>query len=128
MAMGLLRSNSIYYGDFFIYDYIISKTTTTTNIERKSKTLAILIIRLCLLLSTGLIFQFYVQSVFCKSNNKPYCGNLLSIPMIYTYVQSKYWNVGFLNYYTVNWSYSRYYFIWISYAYYSFNRSIFICC
>jgi len=57
---------------------------------------------LALLTFSPMIFHQYTgYRVFCRETDTPalWCSN--SPPSIYTYVQSKYWNVGFLRYWTL---------------------------
>ncbi|KAJ6248498.1 gpi mannosyltransferase 2 [Anaeramoeba flamelloides] len=62
----------------------------------------IIIISLILIFSPVVYFQYKAYLKFCKGSTikqtPEWC--FLKIPSIYNYIQLKYWNVGFLNYWT----------------------------
>ncbi|KAJ3440140.1 gpi mannosyltransferase [Anaeramoeba flamelloides] len=62
----------------------------------------IIVISLVLIFSPNVYFQYKAYLKFCKGSTikqtPEWC--LLKIPSIYNYIQLKYWNVGFLNYWT----------------------------
>ncbi|WVQ62252.1 uncharacterized protein L199_000391 [Kwoniella botswanensis] len=61
-----------------------------------------LVIPCVLTVSPFLIFQRYAYQSFCHRDEeprRPWCGSRL--PFVYGFVQKEYWNIGFLNYWTI---------------------------
>ncbi|KDQ57728.1 glycosyltransferase family 76 protein [Jaapia argillacea MUCL 33604] len=99
---GAFRSNGVLLGGFVIWDLVAYPF-----LQRKSFSIwrAVYATILTALIFTPFIaHQHSAYTLFCSSpppssNPNPiWCNKTL--PSIYTYVQSKYWNVGFLTYWT----------------------------
>ncbi|KAF9426659.1 hypothetical protein BGZ94_006215 [Podila epigama] len=97
------RSNGILYAGYFVYDLIIKMDLSTSIVHK----LAVLVkaVILCLITVTGFVaVQAYGYSLYCSGDYtnlpiRPWCE--AKPPLLYTFVQSFYWNVGFLRYYEV---------------------------
>jgi phosphatidylinositol glycan class V len=114
---GAFRSNGILLSGFILWGILVDPFVRERTV---SHCFSITYLHLCLpslklaikrvpyaLLLTSLIFspmiyhQYSGYRVFCQETDTPaqWCSNYP--PSIYTYVQSKYWNVGFLRYWTL---------------------------
>ncbi|PPQ99736.1 hypothetical protein CVT24_009719 [Panaeolus cyanescens] len=88
------RSNGIFLAGFILWHLIVAPFFAKRQIN----------IFKAILLSTVVFLPFIAHHVsayqiFCLAKDKPeWCTR--RVPSIYTYVQSKYWNVGFLRYWT----------------------------
>ncbi|KAG0379397.1 hypothetical protein BGX24_000562 [Mortierella sp. AD032] len=96
------RSNGILYAGFIIYDLAV-RMDFSEPISRKIFVLAKAGL-LCAITWIGFFaVQFYGYSLYCTETSnidaRPWCS--ANIPLIYTFVQDFYWNVGFLRYYEV---------------------------
>ncbi|KAG0002533.1 hypothetical protein BGZ79_002811 [Entomortierella chlamydospora] len=97
------RSNGILYVGFFVYDLVIQmdfKASIWSKVKDLVKTCC-----LCLITWSGfLLVQMYGYNLYCSGEMsnlepRPWCNS--TVPMIYTFVQDFYWNVGFLRYYEI---------------------------
>ncbi len=112
------RSNGILTAGFFVYD---SLKYTFWNYHSQSlvSRCKLFCRHICCIASVFLpyiLFQYYSYLMYCTSRNEnlvaaangleylqthhPWC--LATVPHLYNYVQSKYWNVGLFKYYTMN--------------------------
>ena len=72
-----------------------------TNIHRFTLNIFVLGISALLCCSGFVYLQYAAWTQFCfPTPTRPWCSH--TIPAIYTFVQSEYWNVGFLRYWTVS--------------------------
>ncbi|KAF9927643.1 hypothetical protein FBU30_003019 [Linnemannia zychae] len=96
------RSNGILYSGFILYDLVI-RMDHRKSLSSKVFTL-IKACLLCIIIFIGfLAVQFYGHWLYCTDisniNARPWCD--ANIPLIYTFVQDFYWNVGFMRYYEI---------------------------
>ncbi|KAG1077884.1 hypothetical protein G6F42_024555 [Rhizopus arrhizus] len=90
-----VRSNAVVYAGFFFYDLVwtrlINRKTFVTGLVRS--------VLYTLITASGFaLFQYYAYTEFC-SLDRPWCSD--KVPLIYSFVQKEYWDVGFLSYYEV---------------------------
>ncbi|PGH07268.1 hypothetical protein AJ80_08028 [Polytolypa hystricis UAMH7299] len=99
-----IRSNGIFSGALFAYDAVIgvigvlSHGITLSRVHR----LICVVLGGCLIIP-GLVFpQYLAHRLYCTTSepSRSWCHG--TIPSIYTWVQSNYWNVGFLRYWTIS--------------------------
>jgi phosphatidylinositol glycan class V len=113
------RSNGVLSGGFVIWGLVIrphlelrqvssaslddvrifTRSLQAPDLHRTAKA-ALLACTICL---PSVIYQLIAYKVFCAGNRAPefaWCRN--AIPSIYGHVQSAYWNVGFLRYWTLS--------------------------
>ncbi|KAJ9215279.1 CAZyme family GT76 [Paecilomyces variotii] len=99
-----VRSNGIISGSLFAYDcvvllfQILSRGVSVEAVHR-----LIITILGGIIVALGMILPQYVAyTSYCAAETlpRPWCQRL--IPSIYTWVQSEYWNVGFLRYWTLS--------------------------
>ncbi|KAF2749548.1 glycosyltransferase family 76 protein [Sporormia fimetaria CBS 119925] len=102
----LIRSNGLLSGLILLYDVacllprIMSLQLSSVDIRR-----AIITCISGAVLSLGFVApQFIAYQEYCivtgdKSVSRPWCDEV--VPSIYSWVQSKYWNVGFLRYWSI---------------------------
>ncbi|KAL9550245.1 hypothetical protein MBANPS3_004811 [Mucor bainieri] len=90
-----VRSNAIVYAGFFFYDLVllrfIHRKNVVTGLGRS-------IVYTAITASGFALFQYFAYREFC-SLDRPWCTDKL--PLIYSFVQKEYWDVGFMSYYEV---------------------------
>ncbi|KAG0030807.1 hypothetical protein BGZ81_002165 [Podila clonocystis] len=97
------RSNGVLYAGYFVYDLVIQMDLSKPTMQK----LAVLVktAALCAISWVGfLAVQAYGYYLYCSEDHsnvymRPWC--LAKPPLLYTFVQSFYWNVGFLRYYEI---------------------------
>ncbi|KAI8972719.1 GPI mannosyltransferase 2 [Pilobolus umbonatus] len=91
-----VRSNAVVYCGFFAYDLV------WIPLIKKHKSLVTNVVKALvysLLVCSGfIVFQYYAYTVFCVLD-RPWCSN--RIPLLYSFVQKEYWDVGFMKYYQI---------------------------
>ncbi|KAL7319842.1 ER membrane glycoprotein subunit of the GPI transamidase complex-like protein [Mucor circinelloides] len=90
-----VRSNAVVYAGFFFYDLVwarlINRKNFVTGLVRS--------VLYTLITASGFaLFQYYAYTKFC-SLDRPWCSD--RVPLIYSFVQKEYWDVGFLSYYEI---------------------------
>ncbi|CAI2166525.1 12123_t:CDS:2 [Funneliformis geosporum] len=97
------RSNGITQVGFFVYKFLIKDINRINGINAKVIFVRLIktIILSFIVLLGFLIFQCYGYYHYCilYLPQRPWCNG--TIPLLYSFVQSFYWNCGFLNYYEV---------------------------
>ena len=111
----LIRSNGILNIVFLTYFYLKNSINRQIRTHRNelfdiTKILLLmafdsfLLLKLAVYISICLFpyvaWQYHIYSVYCESdftNTDHWCG--AALPLSYSYIQKKYWNVGFLQYY-----------------------------
>ncbi|KAF9484473.1 mannosyltransferase [Pholiota conissans] len=98
---GALRSNGIFLGGFVLWGLLVQPFAVGKMPTIKTFTKAIALISI--IVAPFMTYQAYAYITFCTRFEGPipeWCSWFP--PAIYTYVQSKYWNVGVLRYWTVS--------------------------
>ncbi|ORX69897.1 mannosyltransferase, partial [Linderina pennispora] len=105
----LCRSNGALYSGFIVWDMVVMSeawSSKTLALPRRAAVIALQMVKalaLVLISSLGFMaFQIYGYREFCMNGSvtpRRYCSSTL--PLLYSFVQDEYWNVGFLRYYTV---------------------------
>ncbi|KAG0092594.1 hypothetical protein BGZ92_009276 [Podila epicladia] len=97
------RSNGILYAGYFVYDLVIQMDLSKPTMQK----LAVLVktAALCAISWVGFFaVQAYGYYLYCSEDHsnvymRPWC--LAKPPLLYTFVQSFYWNIGFFRYYEI---------------------------
>jgi phosphatidylinositol glycan class V len=85
-----VRSNGILYAGFFLWNAIHDRRWV---VWIKS------VICMGWTIAPFVLFQWYGYQLFCIDHARPWCSK--QWPLLYSFVQEKYWNVGLLRYYQV---------------------------
>ncbi|PPQ64983.1 hypothetical protein CVT26_015692 [Gymnopilus dilepis] len=95
---GAFRSNGFFLGGFILWGLLVHPFLNGKMPTPKALLKSILL--MASVVSPFVIYHLYTYSLFCsqKSSTPEWCHR--TIPSIYSYTQSKYWNVGFLRYWT----------------------------
>ncbi|TFK86242.1 glycosyltransferase family 76 protein [Polyporus arcularius HHB13444] len=99
MAACTFRSNGIFLAGFILWGMLVEPILNRQKISIWRALHAFLLSALTI--SPFVYFQYSAFQIFCADADEPapWCSAFL--PSIYTYVQSKYWNGGFMRYWTV---------------------------
>ncbi|CZT15454.1 related to GPI mannosyltransferase 2 [Ramularia collo-cygni] len=100
-----IRSNGLLTGSIFFWDaisFIPQLRDIITRRNFRALTFYAGIVAAGILIGAGYIIpQALAYQEFCTADNiRPWCEK--GLPSIYTFVQERYWNVGFLRYWTVS--------------------------
>ncbi|KAK9850003.1 hypothetical protein MYU51_012769 [Penicillium brevicompactum] len=100
----LVRSNGLLSGFLFAYDAVVLawKTVTRGPTVHNTVRLAVIVLGGCIVASSIVIPQVLAYRIYClaESDARPWCE--WTVPSIYGWVQSHYWDVGFLRYWTIS--------------------------
>jgi phosphatidylinositol glycan class V len=91
-----IRSNSVVNAGFFVWNLITLSKSKQGFLLNLLKTTFLIVTTI----APFVLFQYYAYSQFCTTDMRPWC--FYRIPMIYSFVQSHYWNNGFLTYYRIH--------------------------
>ncbi|KAJ7594703.1 glycosyltransferase family 76 protein [Mycena floridula] len=98
MLAGAFRSNGVLNAGFLVWGLVIEPLLSSKKISFNKALYSIILS--AVVCAPFAYHQYGAYLVFCREAPKPeWCNR--SIPLIYTHVQSKYWNVGFMRYWTV---------------------------
>lgn len=93
------RSNGILLSGFILWGLLIQPFLTTAKPPTQILTYVKSIVYSALIFSPFIYHQTTGYLAFCTGNTiQPWCSK--SLPLIYSHVQSTYWNSGFLRYWT----------------------------
>ncbi|TBU55258.1 mannosyltransferase [Dichomitus squalens] len=98
MVAATSRSNGISLAGFILWGLVAEPSFRHRRVNLGSTLYAVVLS--AMVVSPFVYLQYSAYRVFCMGDWKPapWCDSLL--PSIYSYAQSKYWNVGFLRYWT----------------------------
>ncbi|KAJ3490905.1 hypothetical protein NLI96_g1087 [Meripilus lineatus] len=97
---GTFRSNGFMLGGFILYGLLIEPVLYRKRLPISHIIRAILYTSITFVPFISHQYNAYIAFCTQTSSPAPWCNNFP--PFIYTYVQSKYWNVGFLRYWTLS--------------------------
>ncbi|KAF8513114.1 glycosyltransferase family 76 protein [Hysterangium stoloniferum] len=98
MFAGVFRANAVLLGGFIAWGMLVQPV-----VEKRRLSTRTLVFAPFLVLAPSvpfLLHQLHGYVTFCiPSRNRPWCNS--RVPFVYPFVQSHYWNVGFLRYWEV---------------------------
>ncbi|KAI0631661.1 GPI mannosyltransferase 2 [Trametes polyzona] len=94
----VFRSNGITLSGFIAWGLVIEPLLQSRKFHIGRALYALVLCALTV--SPFVLYQYYAYRLFCAGHTTPAPWCSAFPPSIYTYVQGKYWNVGFLRYWT----------------------------
>lgn len=100
---GFVNVGFLYYFEFtlMIHKLVHEKNDITKNILTMLNFVAKIILFTLIVAAPLMIFSLYGYNKFCTNDIKERIWCNSTVPMIYSHVQTKYWELGFLKYYKV---------------------------
>ncbi|KAL6308172.1 GPI mannosyltransferase 2 [Sparassis latifolia] len=95
---GMFRSNGILLSGFILWGVLVEPFLTTRKVPFKKLAYAVALTSLTVMPFVS--HQYTAYRAFCGGSATPAPWCISVPPLIYSYVQAKYWNVGFLRYWT----------------------------
>ncbi|ODQ50326.1 mannosyltransferase [Saitoella complicata NRRL Y-17804] len=96
---GTVRSTGIFYAGFWAWRGVVEPVLISSSLRKGALGRVVWFAFLGVIVLSGFVWtQWEAYQIYCPG--RPWCDSRL--PMIYNFVQSHYWAVGFLRYWTLN--------------------------